>query len=104
MLFRSLVEPLRLDERIACKTSLIFSTRHEQGALVRCLNVIADEGLNVTKLESRPRPGTPWEYVFYIDVEGHIGSPRMQAALAGLAERTVFVKVLGCYPARELPR
>ena len=92
------------DPRIAAKVSMVLSTLHEHGALVRCLNVIADEGLNVTKLESRPRPGTPWEYVFYIDVEGHIASPRMQAALAGLAARTVFVKVLGCYPARELPR
>jgi len=96
--------PAECDPRIAAKVSMVLSTRHEHGALVRCLNVIADEGLNVTKLESRPRPGTPWEYVFYIDVEGHIASPRMQAALAGLAERTVFVKVLGCYPARELPR
>ena len=96
--------PQECDPRIAAKVSMVLSTRHEHGALVRCLNVIADEGLNVTKLESRPRPGTPWEYVFYIDVEGHIASPRMQAALAGLAERTVFVKVLGCYPARELPR
>lgn len=96
--------PATCDPRISAKVSMVLSTRHEHGALVRCLNVIADEGLNVTKLESRPRPGTPWEYVFYIDVEGHIASPRMQAALAGLAERTVFVKVLGCYPARELPR
>jgi chorismate mutase / prephenate dehydratase len=96
--------PAECDPRIAAKVSMVLSTRHEHGALVRCLNVIADEGLNVTKLESRPRPGTPWEYVFYVDVEGHIDSPRMQAALAGLAERTVFVKVLGCYPARELPR
>jgi chorismate mutase/prephenate dehydratase len=96
--------PADCDPRIAAKVSMVLSTRHEHGALVRCLNVIADEGLNVTKLESRPRPGTPWEYVFYVDVEGHISSPRMQAALAGLAERTLFVKVLGCYPARELPR
>lgn len=96
--------PLDCDPRIAAKVSMVLSTRHEHGALVRCLNVIADEGLNVTKLESRPKPGTPWEYVFYIDVEGHKGSPRMQAALAGLAERTIFLKVLGCYPARELPR
>jgi chorismate mutase/prephenate dehydratase len=96
--------PAECDPRIAAKVSMVLSTRHEHGALVRCLNVIADEGLNVTKLESRPRPGTPWEYVFYVDVEGHESSPRMQAALAGLAERTVFLKVLGCYPARELPR
>lgn len=96
--------PVECDPRIAAKVSMILATRHEHGALVRCLNVIADEGLNVTKLESRPRPGTPWEYVFYVDVEGHLSLPRMQAALAGLAERTVFLKVLGCYPARELPR
>jgi len=96
--------PAECDPRIAAKVSMVLATRHEHGALVRCLNVIADEGLNVTKLESRPRPGTPWEYVFYVDVEGHLASPRMQAALAGLAERTVFLKVLGCYPARELPK
>jgi chorismate mutase/prephenate dehydratase len=96
--------PVECDPRIAAKVSMVLATRHEHGALVRCLNVIADEGLNVTKLESRPRPGTPWEYVFYVDVEGHSTSPRMQAALAGLAERTLFLKVLGCYPARELPR
>ena len=96
--------PVECDPRIAAKVSMVLATRHEHGALVRCLNVIADEGLNVTKLESRPRPGTPWEYVFYVDVEGHVASPRMQAALAGLAERTVFLKVLGCYPSRELPR
>ena len=96
--------PAQCDPRIAAKVSMVLATRHEHGALVRCLNVIADEGLNVTKLESRPKPGTPWEYVFYIDVEGHSGSPRMQAALAGLAEKTIFLKVLGCYPVRELPR
>jgi chorismate mutase/prephenate dehydratase len=68
------------------------------------LNIIADEGLSLTKLESRPRPGSPWEYVFYVDIEGHLVEPRMQAALTALAGRTLFVKVLGCYPARELPQ
>jgi chorismate mutase/prephenate dehydratase len=96
--------PVDCDPRIAAKVSMVLATRHEHGALVRCLNIIADEGLNLTKLESRPRPGTPWEYVFYIDVEGHLTEPRIQAALAGLAARTVFLKVLGCYPSRELPR
>ncbi len=96
--------PVDCDPRIAAKVSVVLATRHEHGALVRCLNVLADEGLNLTKLESRPRPGSPWEYVFYIDVEGHLGEPRMQAALAGLAARTLFVKVLGCYPARELQK
>jgi chorismate mutase/prephenate dehydratase len=97
-------QPVECDPRIAAKVSMILVTRHERGALVRCLNVIAGEGLNLTKLESRPRLGTPWEYVFYIDVEGHLSEPRVQAALAGLAERTVYLKVMGCYPSRELPK
>ncbi|MEW6320755.1 MAG: bifunctional chorismate mutase/prephenate dehydratase [Acidobacteriota bacterium] len=95
--------PVECDPRVAAKVSLVLITRHEHGALVRCLNVVAEEGLNLTKLESRPRPATPWEYAFYIDVEGHLAEPRMQAALTGLAERTVSLKVLGCYPARTRP-
>jgi chorismate mutase/prephenate dehydratase len=96
--------PVDCDPRIAAKVSLVLATRHEHGALVRCLNALADEGLNLTKLESRPRPGMPWEYVFYLDFEGHIKEPRVQAALTALAERTLFVKLLGCYPAREAPK
>jgi chorismate mutase/prephenate dehydratase len=96
--------PVECDPRIAAKVSLVLATRHEHGALARCLDIIADEGLSLTKLESRPRPGSPWEYVFYVDIEGHLAEPRMQAALTALAQRTLFVKVLGCYPARELPK
>ena len=95
--------PIDCDPRIAAKMSLVLATRHEHGALVRCLNALADEGLNLTKLESRPRPGMPWEYVFYVDFEGHVKEPRVQAALTALAERTLFVKLLGCYPVREIP-
>jgi chorismate mutase / prephenate dehydratase len=93
--------PVECDPRIAAKVSVVLATRHEHGALVRCLNVLADEGLNLTKLESRPRPGVAWEYVFYLDIEGHLAEPRMQAALTSLAARTLFLKVLGCYPARD---
>jgi chorismate mutase/prephenate dehydratase len=96
--------PVDCDPRIAAKVSLVLATKHEHGALARCLDIIAEEGLSLTKLESRPRPGSPWEYVFYVDIEGHLAAPRMQAALTALAARTLFVKVLGCYPARELPR
>jgi chorismate mutase/prephenate dehydratase len=90
--------PLALDERIVCKTSLIFSTRHEQGALVRCLNVIADCGLNLTKLESRPRPNSPFEYLFYVDFEGSLQSEAVQQALEGMQAHTNYLKVLGSYP------
>jgi chorismate mutase/prephenate dehydratase len=92
--------PLQLDERIDCKTSLIFSTQHEQGALVRCLNVLADRGLNLTKLESRPRLQSPFEYLFYVDFEGNLQSEPVKHALADMRKHTSFLKVLGSYPAR----
>ena len=94
--------PLRLDERIACKTSLIFSTRHERGALVQCLLVLSDAGLNLTKLESRPRPSSPFEYLFYVDFDGNLESEPVQAALAAMQRHTNYFKVLGCYPARAI--
>jgi chorismate mutase / prephenate dehydratase len=90
--------PLRLDESVTCKTSLIFSTRHEQGALVRCLNVLADQGLNLTKLESRPRPNSPFEYLFYVDFEGNLESEAVRGAIEGMRAHTSSLKVLGCYP------
>lgn len=90
--------PLRFDERIQCKTSLIFSTRHERGALVRCLNVLADQGLNLTKLEARPRPGAPFEYLFYVDFEGNQESAGVQRALARMQALASYWRVLGSYP------
>jgi chorismate mutase/prephenate dehydratase len=94
--------PLPCDTRIACKTSLIFVTRHEQGALVSCLNVFARHGLNLTKLESRPKQGSPWEYVFYVDFEGNLQDAATSAALQEVAAHVLSLKVLGCYPARRL--
>lgn len=90
--------PSECDPKVEAKVALVFGTRHERGALVRCLNVLADEGISLTKLESRPRPGVAWEYVFYVDLEGHAAEPRMQAALARLAGTTQFVRLLGCFP------
>lgn len=92
------------DVRVASKTSLIFVTRHEQGALVGCLNVLANRGLNLTKLESRPRPGAPWEYVFYVDFEGNLKSPDVEAALQELTSHVISLKVLGSYPIRTARR
>ena len=64
-----------VDTRIACKTSLILITRHEEGALLRCLEILSSSGHSMTKLESRPRPGRPWEYLFFLDFEGNVGRP-----------------------------
>jgi chorismate mutase/prephenate dehydratase len=91
---------LACDSRIACKTSLIFTTKHKEGALVSCLNVLASHGLSLNKLESRPRPGSPWEYVFYVDFEGNIQETATETALRELAAHVLSMKVLGCYPAR----
>lgn len=90
--------PVDCDPKVDAKVALVFGTRHERGALVRCLNVLADEGVSLTKLESRPRPGMAWEYVFYVDLEGHLAEPRIQAALSRLTGATQFVRLLGCFP------
>ena len=93
-------EPVCYDPRIPCKTSVIFATRHEEGALLACLNVLAAHHLNLTKLESRPRPNTPWEYLFYVDFEGNLAEPQTEKGLKALASETSFLKVLGSYPNR----
>jgi chorismate mutase / prephenate dehydratase len=93
-------QPVTYDRSIPCKTSLVFATRHEEGALLRCLAVLADHHLSMTKLESRPRPRNPWEYLFYVDFEGNLADPNVTAALRALASQTGFLKVFGSYPAR----
>ncbi len=90
--------PVEYDPTIPCKTSLLLSTRHEQGALAACLNVLASHGLSLTKLQSRPRPGSPFEYLFYLDFEGNVVDASVQEALAELRARTSSLLVLGSYP------
>ncbi|HEX2622253.1 MAG TPA: prephenate dehydratase, partial [Phototrophicaceae bacterium] len=81
------------------KTSIVFATRNRPAALYECLGEFAERGLNLTKIESRPRRNRPWEPVFYLDFEGHWQDSECQAALAGLVQRASFVKMLGSYPA-----
>lgn len=92
--------PLLVDARVACKTSLILSTRHEKGALLRCMQALGEYGLSMTKLESRPRPNRPWEYMFFIDFEGNVAEARVAAAVDALRAEALYLKVLGCYPAK----
>jgi chorismate mutase/prephenate dehydratase len=96
--------PLPVDERVSCKTSLILSTRHEKGALLRCMQVLGEYGLSLTKLESRPRPNRPWEYMFFIDFEGNVVEARVATALEALRTEALYLKVLGCYPAKATPQ
>lgn len=92
--------PVEVDRQIPCKTSLLMVTTHEQGALVGCLNIIADHGIDMTKLESRPKPNEPWKYQFYIDIEGNIAHPDTRVALEELEQKASSLKILGCYPAQ----
>lgn len=80
------------------KTSLVFSTRNVPGALFRALSAFALRDLNMTKIESRPLRGKPWEYLFYVDFLGRVDTPNARNALNHLQELADFMRVLGCYP------
>lgn len=79
------------------KTSLVFSMRNTPGSLFRALSALALRDLNLTKIESRPLRGKPWEYLFYVDVLADLDDPNMQKAVGHLQELTDFLKVLGSY-------
>jgi chorismate mutase/prephenate dehydratase len=96
--------PERFDPRIPCKTSLVLTTRHEHGALLKCLAVLSDNGLSLTKLESRPRPRRPWEYMFFVDFEGNGADEKVARALEELKVVALWLKVLGSYPAKATPQ
>jgi len=80
------------------KTSIIFSVKHIPGALYHALGEFAMRNINLTKVETRPAKGKPWEYNFYLDFEGHRSEKRCREALKGLEKMSYFVKVLGSYP------
>lgn len=83
------------------KTSIAFSTRHEKGALLHALSVFDEQGINLTRIESRPLPGKMWQYAFFTDLEGHRSDASVAAALDKLQklvpESGIF-RVFGSYP------
>jgi len=85
------------------KTSILFSLKDAAGVLYKVLQPLADAGLNLSRIESRPSRKKLWDYVFFIDVDGHTGEPGVEAALRALEARCEFVKVLGSYPRAGTP-
>jgi chorismate mutase/prephenate dehydratase len=65
---------------------------------VGALKEFSDRGINLEKIESRPRIGKPWEYIFFVDLEGHIKDKRISSALEALNKYTLYLKHLGSYP------
>jgi len=80
------------------KTSIVFSVKDEVGILHRMLEPFARNRINLTKIESRPLKNKPWEYLFFLDMEGHKDEPRIRRALKKLESSCLFMKVLGSYP------
>ena len=92
---------LTLDEggKKGWKTSLVFTTRNQPGSLFRALSAFALRDLSLTKIESRPLRGKPWEYLFYVDFLGNLDEERVKRALGHLEELADMLRVLGCYRA-----
>jgi chorismate mutase/prephenate dehydratase len=77
----------------------MISVKDRAGALYDLLRPFASSGINMTKIESRPSRRKAWEYIFFVDVEGHLEEERMKKALDEVRSRCLFMKILGSYPA-----
>jgi len=84
------------------KTSIIFSIKHEPGALYEILKEFNDNGINLTKIESRPNKNTNWEYNFFVDFLGHYSNSKIKSVLDKISENTLFLKVIGSYEMADL--
>ncbi|MGZ9897559.1 chorismate mutase [Shewanella gaetbuli] len=89
---------VEVPSQLPAKTTLIMATGQKPGALVEALLILKAHNLNMSKLESRPIPGTPWEEMFYIDIDGNLANQDVQQSIKELERLTRFIKVLGCYP------
>ncbi|WP_044180631.1 bifunctional chorismate mutase/prephenate dehydratase [Phytobacter massiliensis] len=91
-----------VSDQVPAKTTLLMATGQQAGALVEALLVLRNHNLIMTRLESRPIHGNPWEEMFYLDIQANLHSPSMQKALRELTSITRSLKVLGCYPSENV--
>ncbi len=84
------------------KTSIIFFLKHEPGSLYKCLSVLAEKGINLTRIESRPAKTKKWEYLFFVDLEGHEKDLNISEALEEMEKYCVFLKKMGSYPRGDI--
>ena len=97
-------KPIVVDQRIPSKTSLVITVPHTEGALLKALDVFHRHGINLAKLESRPKSGQPFQYSFYVDLEGRLADPKVASALDELRRATTYLKILGSYPVHRKPK
>ena len=83
-------------------TSIMFTTPNRPGALHDVLAVLAEAAISMTRIESRPLREAAWDYVFFVDIDGHAEEPSVAAALSALEQRTSRLKILGAYPRAAL--
>lgn len=91
-----------VSKQVPAKTTFLMATGQQAGALVDALMILKKYDIIMTKLESRPINGTPWEEMFYIDVQANLRDINMQKALHDLSQTTRSLKVLGCYPSENV--
>jgi chorismate mutase/prephenate dehydratase len=95
-------EPATIDPQVPAKTSLVLSVSNEAGSLAEVLNAFRTEEIPLVKLESRPTINNAWQEMFYMDFEGNVGDQRVQRVLEEVRRHTMYLRVLGSYPSRDL--